>query len=475
MLSLWREILKQPSLTLTEPLRARSHQWLAFFNRSRQQGIYFESGISARCPNVLGLVRHLQQVQRKAIHLEYLQKQTRPGKTWEELLNRSQQRPGHEHARGDLLVNGATGQIGRWLLRILLEETRETIHCLVRAPSTRVGLERLIQLQTELGPFRAEWEKRLVVWCGHLEAEKWGLTDAAWKRLALGVSRIFHLAGHPYSDESLEQCVKVNLGGLQTAVKLQADGRPKALHYLSSLAIFATHDRPDHLILEQAELRSTGALYGGGSQSKWMTEAWLQQTGARAGSLHIYRPGLISGDTQQGYFSERDGLCRMTRALVQLRCLPEDINPDQFLQITPADYVARAIFTLATQTEKQRGRHVWHLVNPHRLRFSSWLEALNSEQIRIAYLPRAEWVLSFQTALQQASRAPDSVADLLALCRVLREDQENPVPGLDRFQSPGIHYDSRAADAILHREGIFCPSLTPDLLKLYLDHMLAGC
>ena len=51
-------------------------------------------------------------------------------------------RPGRATA-GDILVTGATGYLGRHLLRALLDRTRDRIRCLVRAPSEAEAGHRL--------------------------------------------------------------------------------------------------------------------------------------------------------------------------------------------------------------------------------------------------------------------------------------------------------------------------------------------
>lgn len=470
-LSLWRDILNRPSLTASEALGAHSLQKLAFLARCSLQGQHLNPERLTACETVRQIVQSQYQTESAGLSVEQLLPDTLLSPTWQRFLAQSQ-----SHAvkgKGETLLTGATGFLGRWLLRSLLEESKGPIHCLVRARHVEEAQERLLTALSSTGPLKKDWAKRLIPWCGDLEAEQWGLPNSSWKRLALALDRIIHSGARVHLSEPYERLKGPNLNGTQTALKLQASGRSKALHYVSTLSVFVGSDRNQGVAYEADDLSLTRTLFGGYAQSKWAAEAWLRQSAGQAGPLHIYRLGLITGDTQVGWFPEKDWFQWLTQGLAHIGGIPQDIDPSWALDLTPVDYAARALLVLAKKPLS--GLHTYHIANPKPLLLGQWISALQAFGVRLERLPRAEWHLRMQAALQSCT-GPESASALLALCRLLaREGNEAhflQLRSLDLFQTTGIRFDSQNADALLHPLGHFCPAPEPELLRRYLIQML---
>ncbi|MBT9547365.1 MAG: thioester reductase domain-containing protein [Candidatus Sericytochromatia bacterium] len=466
-LSLWREILHRPALNASEALGAHSLQKLEFLARCSLQGLHLNPERLNACDTVRQIVQVQHQTESSGMPVEQLLPDTLLSPSWQGFLAQSQ-----NHlikGKGETLLTGATGFLGRWLLRYLLEEGKGPIHCLVRARNVEEGLDRLLQALNSTGACKKDWVKRLVPWCGDLEAEQWGLPNSSWKRLALALDRIIHSGARVHLSEPYERLKEPNLKGTQTALKLQASGRSKALHYVSTLSVFVGSDCNQGVAYEDDDLSQTRYLFGGYAQSKWAAEAWLRQSGGQAGPLHIYRLGLITGDTQFGWFPEKDWFQWLTQGLVNLGGIPQDIDPAWALDLTPVDYAARALLAIAKKP--MPGLQTFHLANPKPLMLGQWLTALQAFGVRLERLPRAEWHLRMQAALQSCT-GPESASALLALCRLMGEEQYKQLRSLDLFQTTGIRFDTQNADALLHPQGHFCPAPEPELLQRYLIQML---
>ncbi len=466
-LSLWREILHRPALSASEALGAHSLQKLEFLARCSLHGQHLNPERLNACDTVRQIVQIQHQTEPNGMPVEQLLPDTLLSPSWQRFLTQSQTHV--VKGKGEPLLTGATGFLGRWLLRSLLEEGKGPVHCLVRARNVEDGLERLLQALKSTGPCKKDWAKRLVPWCGDLEAEQWGLPNSSWKRLALALDRIIHSGARVHLSEPYDRLKEANLKGTQTALKLQASGRSKALHYVSTLSVFVGSDRNQGVAYEADDLSLTRFLFGGYAQSKWAAEAWLRQSGGQAGPLHIYRLGLITGDTENGWFPEKDWFQWLTQGLVNLGGIPQDIDPTWALDLTPVDYAARALLALAKKPLP--GLHTYHLANPKPLLLGQWISALQAFGVRLERLPRADWHLRMQAALQSCT-GPESASALLALCRLMGEEQYKQLRSLDLFQTTGIRFDSQNADAILHPQGHFCPAPEPELLQRYLIQML---
>lgn len=120
-----------------------------------------------------------------------------------------------------VLVTGATGFVGAWLVRRLTEQG-ETVHVLHRKTSNLEDLEGL-SFVSKIGD----------------------VTDAASVREAcLDVDTVFHLAGVVgYSKAQREQMERVNVGGTRNVVEaIQAGRKPKLVYMSSVVAVGASFD-----------------------------------------------------------------------------------------------------------------------------------------------------------------------------------------------------------------------------------------
>jgi amino acid adenylation domain-containing protein/thioester reductase-like protein len=466
-LSIWREILNRPNLGVTDSLGAHSLQKLEFLARVNLSGIHLHPEQLNQCDSVRQCLQSTLTIETVSQSVELLHADTHLSPTWQTFLTNHQGRSAR--GRGEPLLTGATGFLGRWLLRGLLEDSKGPIHCLVRAQTVEEGLSRLFNALSTTGQVKKDWTRRIVPWCGNLEAEYWGLANSSWKRLALATDRIIHSAARVHLSEPYELLKAINLGGTQTAVQLQATGRKKTLNYISTLSVFVGSDRNQGLALESDDLSQTRQLYGGYAQSKWASEVWLRNVAAQAGPIQIFRLGLVCGDTQSGWFPEKDWFQWMTQGLVYLGCLPADLKQDWALDLTPVDFAAKAI--LGISKKPQTGLNTFHIANPEPLLLGNWIKAILNHGVHLEFLPRQEWLMRMQAALQSCT-GPEKAASLLALCRVLGEEHYQALRALDLFQTTGIRFDTQAADAILHPAGITCPAPSPELLALYLSQML---
>jgi thioester reductase-like protein len=97
--------------------------------------------------------------------------------------------------------------------------------------------------------------------------------------------------------------------------------------FCSSLAsVLGETDPPDDTILEEPTLDPSTASHVGYSQSKWVTErvchAAATSTGPLRGRVSVLRVGQLCGDTQTGYWNEKEGWPLLIRTAQSTGCLP---------------------------------------------------------------------------------------------------------------------------------------------------------
>lgn len=273
-----------------------------------------------------------------------------------------------------ILLTGATGFVGAFLLHDLLTKTSADVYCLLRANDLEQGLQRLQRNLSSYLLWDEVFASRIKPVLGDLGAPQLGLTDDEFGHLAATMDVIYHNGAmvnfvYPYHAHKAS-----NVLGTQEILRLASRAKLKPVHLVSTLSILYSGGVNDGRVFrEDVDLDQVGAPFGGYAQSKWVAEKLVRQAGERGIPYAIYRPGLVSGHSLSGAWNTDNLISSMTRVCVHLGCIP---NLDVTVNIVPVDFVSGAIIELS-RNPANFGR-VYHLDNPQPIHFSKlagWLEA----------------------------------------------------------------------------------------------------
>jgi thioester reductase-like protein len=274
----------------------------------------------------------------------------------------------------NVLLTGATGFLGAFLLHELLDQTGAAITCLVRAPDGETGKQRLLANLRRYLPETKVNEARIAVIPGDLAQPLLGLSPQDFAALAERIDVIYHNGAmvnwlYPYA-----RLKPANVQGTQEVIRLAAQTRRKPLHYVSSLSVFPLVGNRELVTLyEETPLDHGGVLYGGYTQSKWVAEKLVAAAGSRGLPTAIYRPSLIIGHSQTGIWNSDDVVSRMLKSWVELNAAPD---VDITLDMVPVDYVGGAIVHLSMC--RGAAGDIYHLGNSHPVTahdLTAWLTA----------------------------------------------------------------------------------------------------
>lgn len=356
---------------------------------------------------------------------------------------------------GAVLLTGATGFLGAYLLDELLRRTDAVIHCLVRAADQEAAAARLRKHLRNLGLWREEAGRRVVAVAGDLSRPRLGLAEADYRRLAHDIDTIYHNGAWinallPYADLKA-----VNVEGTREILRFAGTVRTKPVHYLSTLALFFGDAHARHPLAETDIPVLDEGLRGGYKQTKWVAEQLVRNAQARGLPAAIHRPGRILGHSQTGVNSNlQDVLCTVLKGCVLLGKAPD---VDTVIDLTPVDYVSRAIVHLARSGEAY-GR-AFHLCNPRPIAWNALMDLVRDLGHPLESLPYPEWV----EALRRHSAQNPGVSFYRQLRLLLRSPiylfaQDKPL-----FSADATHRALAAAS-------IDCPRIDRKLMAAYFAH-----
>jgi len=358
-----------------------------------------------------------------------------------------------------LLLTGATGFLGAFLLHELLQQTKATIYCLVRAQTAAEGHQKLQHALRRYLPGLEFPSSRIVLLAGDLSRQRLGLSESTFQELASSLDSIYHCGAsvnlvYPYSALHA-----ANVLGTQEILKLASQVKLKPVHYISTLDVFESLVAADVTTIQESDSIAQGpGIAGGYAQSKWVAEQLVTQAQSRGLPVYIYRPGLVTGHSQTGIANSEDLVCRWIKGLIQLKRVP---LLDLSIDMSPVDYVSRAIAYLSLQPQSY-GK-TFHLVNPQPLALGNFVQELNRFGYPLQKISYPQW----QAVLKQETNA------LSPLAAVLTEKMmEQSLTRLEIWLSGNQIFDCSNTLQGLAGSGITCPAVDDRLLGTYLNYLI---
>jgi NAD(P)-dependent dehydrogenase (short-subunit alcohol dehydrogenase family) len=352
-------------------------------------------------------------------------------------------------------VTGATGFIGKRLVKALLARRGATVYFLVRPGS-----------EGKVAGLLADWgttKARAVAVTGDLTATKLGVSAADIKALKGKIDAVYHLAAVYDLSADEESQVRVNVEGTRNLVEFAKAVEAGHVHHVSSIAAAGLYEgvfRED--MFDEAEgLDHPYFLTKHESEKIVRKECKVPWT--------VYRPAFVVGDSTTGEMDKIDGPYYFFKLIQRMRQILPPWFPSVGLEggrinIVPVDFVVKALDHISHAKLDVKGR-CFHLVDPMGYRVGDVLDIFN----KAAHAPKMN--LFVNAAL--LGFIPKSVKKgLMALAPVRRiraavmKDLGLP-DDIFTFVNWPTRYDCRETVAALKGSGIECPNLNDYAWRLW--------
>ena len=388
----------------------------------------------------------------------------------------------HPDQPASILLTGATGFLGAFLLHELLERTGAVIYCLVRCTDVEAGRRRIEQGLESYVPGCAHPRARIIPVVGDLSEPLLGLSREHFDVLATQIDTIYHSAAAVNWINSYSRLKPANVVGTQEILRLACHRRLKPLHMVSSLSVFPLMGNdPGTVISERDSLDHGGVLYGGYTQSKWVAEKLVAIARSRGLPVAVYRPGIITGQSETGAWNTDDFMFRLIKGWIELGSAPD---LDGAIDMTPVDYVSSAMVHVSLSD--QALGNVFHLVNPRPIHLRELVGWIRSSGYPLRHLPYDQWRTEL---LGSARRGKGEAAYMLLPLFSSTANESSGGQGprgmegqntVDRigsvmaaqYAARSVTFDDRQARRALAGSSIVCPQVDGSLFARYLSYFV---
>lgn len=351
-------------------------------------------------------------------------------------------------------VTGATGFIGKRLVKKLLARRGSTVYFLMREESA----DKLPELLAYWGVSKT----RAIPVYGDLTRKRLGVAADVVKTLKGQIDHLYHLAAVYDLSADEESQVAVNIDGTRSMVEFAQAIEAGHVHHVSSIAAAGLYEgvfRED--MFDEAENLDHPYF-----MTKHESEKLVRKECKRPWT--VYRPAMVVGDSTTGEMDKIDGPYYVFKLIQRLRQILPPWMPSIGLEggrmnIVPVDFVVDALDHISHKVGKSGG--CYHLVDPKGYRVGDVLDIFS----KAAHAPKMN--LFVNAAL--LGFIPRSVKKgLMALAPVRRirnavmKDLGLPEDMFTFINYP-TRFDCRDTEAALKGSGIACPDLNDYAWRLW--------
>lgn len=361
-----------------------------------------------------------------------------------------------------VLLTGASGFLGTYLIDRLADRGISEIICLVRAKDDATAATRLFGRMRRYGLNPEKVRDCVTVLAGDLAAPRLGLQPARFAQLAEEVDMILHNGSHVNFAYPYLALRPANVGGTREVLRLATSHSLKPIHYVSSIAVIAGFGVAGQRWVEEGTpLAHAHRISLGYVETKWVAERILRQASQHGVPVTIYRPYEITGTTDRGIWNTNTMMCALFRTIAETGIAPDIPLP---LDFVPVDFTADAI-THIMFTQPADGL-VHHVTNAQDARLDLLVDRLVARGYDIRRLSYEQWVSAM---VQRAASDPNEpMAPYLPM--FVEPAAHSPISIKEMYFAGTFPRFSRDNfERAIAGSHLYCPPVDEKLIDLYLD------
>lgn len=276
------------------------------------------------------------------------------------------------HKQKPVLITGATGLVGSYLLKVLLQN-RYKVYVLSRSKDGKNAKDRVIDiLKFWDNDIVSKNSHNLSVLEGDITKKNLGLNKQSIDLLKNEIEEIFHCAAITEFNYPLQEIRKVNVEGTKNILDLALEcKRFKKVSHISTAYVCG-----DYKGIFKEEDFDVGQKFNTTyEQSKFEAEKLIQDYRKKGLWIDIFRPPIILGDSKTGkVLSFKRSFYQFLHALNLeiFNCFPNP-NKENYFNIVFVDELCQSIICISSQASIMRNKN-YHPFSLQSLPFESILD-----------------------------------------------------------------------------------------------------
>lgn len=350
-----------------------------------------------------------------------------------------------EATEDTVLITGAAGFLGVYIVAEVMRTTNSKAVCLVRASDEAAAKAKILRRMKKYGVEADDsWVDRIEALPGDVMDPLLGIEDSAYQALALRVNRIIHCAAIDNFYLPYTSIRRTNVDGTVHALKFSLTGANKRFQHVSSCA--ASLFQPGAKDIDAVGLRNGYAM------SKYVSEKvvlGLADAGYSAVSYrlgYLYHLGLTTLD-------DDDSFETLIVAMKEMGMVP---NMSAVFDLVPIDHAAKCVVSSEFLPAEKPSVTYY---NRAPLKWQDIVSYYQEHHKAVRAVPLAEFVQAFHAFVVTTERS--GVKLLKSVVNEGLDEQMNTM-FLD------VHIDDDPAGLDI------CPPCTKEFIYEYLDDVIVG-
>ncbi|MGL4589864.1 MAG: SDR family oxidoreductase [Mycoplasmatales bacterium] len=244
----------------------------------------------------------------------------------------------------NIFLTGATGFVGTYLMREILEKSDDNLFLLVRSTKQQTGVERIYaELQEHYGQC-PEYLARISILEGDITLEKFGLSTKEYTNLSEKIQMIYHIAASVNFAQDYDDAFQINVSGTRNVIAFFEACKKVSpqirLNYVGTAYISGL----SNWTFSESDLEHETGFSNNYEKTKYEIEMELEKLIAMGENIVIFRPSIIHSSSIDGSTHENNVVLDIIKLGARERV--KKIYRGS-LNIVPIDYVVKAIYTIA--------------------------------------------------------------------------------------------------------------------------------
>ena len=364
---------------------------------------------------------------------------------------------------GNILLAGSTGYLGAHILAEFLEHDIGTAYCVVRGSDKEDSKNRLNEYLHFYFDGKYNDEDRIVVLCGDLTKERFGLSEEEYHTLLANTDSVVNSVASVKHYGSYEFFYETNVKSVIQLIDFCKKSSAKLIH-ISTTSVAGNDfdnqmsftDKAKETVFTEHDLYIGQPLDNVYVRSKFEAEKAVLDAMGEGLQANIMRMGNLTNRRSDGRFQknhESNAFLNRLKAIVELGCIP-DYLLDLNTELTPIDEAASAVMAIARYFRSDR--NIFHVENTNPISFSEIFDLMSILGLNMKIVKGED----FGELLRQSENAPETKHIYETFINDLGKDNRL------NYESP-IKIDTAFSNAYLRSLGFVWHETDLDYLNKY--------